>query len=142
MKESEEVKTRILSHLQAEDFIGRTREIAEVLRHANGATASSGMLILSAPTSGLSELLRQIYDQLFEEQGEIIPLYFSFSKNDRTPEQTARHFLQTFLSQIIAFRRGDPKILDSAPDICEISELALGVLRVFVVHRFASLSDE
>ena len=125
MKESEEVKTRILSHLQAEDFIGRTREIAEVLRHANGATASSGMLILSAPTSGLSELLRQIYDQLFEEQGEIIPLYFSFSKNDRTPEQTARHFLQTILSQIIAFRRGDPKILDSAPDICEISELAL-----------------
>lgn len=125
MQENEAVKTKILSRLESEDFIGRTSEIDEILRHAKGQNQAKGLLLLSAPNTGLSELLRQTYDQLFYEQGEIIPVYFSFTENDQTPEQFAKHFLQTVLLQVVAFRRNDPKILDAAPEICEISELAL-----------------
>ncbi len=123
MQSVEIKREKILSSLAIEDFIGRTRELDEVLRHAKDESSAQGMLILSAPGNGLSELLRQIYDQLFYEQGEVIPIYFAFSKNDQTAEQVARRFLQTFLLQVVAFRRSDTKILDSAPDICELSEL-------------------
>ena len=118
-------RTKILSHLEAEDFIGRTGELDEVLRHAKAENNSKGMLILSAPLNGLSELLRQTYDQLFYEQDEVIPVYFSFSKNDKTAEQVSRRFLQTFLLQVVAFRRNAANLLKSAPDICEISEIAV-----------------
>jgi serine/threonine-protein kinase RsbW len=125
MQQIEIVKAKILSQLDPRDFIGRTSEMDDLLRHAKGDGFAKGMLVLSAPANGLSELLCQTYDQLFYEQAGIIPIYFSFSKNDQTAEQTARHFLQTFLLQVVAFRRRNPQLLDSGPDICELSELAV-----------------
>ena len=125
MQGKEVNRAKVLSHLAAEDFIGRTREMDEVLRYAKGQTDSKGMLVLSAPACGLSEFLRQTYDQLFYEQGDIIPIYFSFSKNDKTAEQVGKRFLQAFLLQVVAFRRGAAHLLDSAPDICEIAEVAV-----------------
>ena len=118
-------RTKILSLLPAEDFIGRTTETDEILRHAKKTEQNFGLLLLSKPANGVSELLWQVYDQLFYEQGEIIPFYFSFSKNDQTAEQVARRFLQTFLLQTVAFRRGDAKLLNASPEICELAELAV-----------------
>jgi len=140
MASSEVKREKILSSLAAADFIGRTEQLDEVLRHAKGDSKINGMLILSAPGNGLSELLRQVYDQLFYEQGEIIPIYFAFSKNDKTSEQFARRFLQTFLLQTIAFRRCEAKILASAPDICELSELA-GPTDAIWVERLVSACE-
>lgn len=125
MQSNELKREKILSSLKVEDFIGRSSEMDTILRHAKAESGNLGMMILSAPTSGLSELLRQIYDQLFYEQGEVIPVYFSFSKCDQNAEQTARRFVQTLLLQVVAFRRADVGLLDSAPDVCEISELAM-----------------
>lgn len=118
-------RTNILSCLAPEDFTGRSSETDEVLRHAKKTAPNYGLLLLSKPAGGLSELLRQVYDQLFYEQGDIIPFYFAFSKNDKTAEQAARRFLQTFLLQTVAFRRADAKLLDAAPEICELAELSV-----------------
>lgn len=125
MQSHELKREKILSSLKAEDFIGRSSELDEILRHAKNESKSLGMLILSTPNNGLSELLRQTYDQLFYEQGNTIPVYFSFAKNDETAEETARRFLQTMLLQVVAFRRANVGLLDSSPDVCELSELAL-----------------
>ncbi len=111
--------------MATEDFLGRTSEMEEIFRHAHSENENQAMLILAAPACGLSELLRQVYDRLFYEQGDIIPIYFAFSKNENSAEQIATRFLQTLLSQAVAFRRGDKGLIDSAPDICEISELAV-----------------
>lgn len=121
----ETTKTKILSQLEAKDFIGRCDQLEELLNHAKKEGKPKGLLILSAPFMGLTELYCQTYDRLFQEQGEIIPVYFSFSNNDQTAEQIARRFLQTFLLQVVAFRRNAADLLNSAPDICEISELAV-----------------
>lgn len=118
-------REKILANLPIEDFIGRSRELNTLLRHAKGENNANGLLVLSAPSLGVSELLRQTYDQLFYEQGEIIPFYFSLRKSDKTARQSATRFLQNFLQQIIAFRRQDSKILDASCDICELAELAL-----------------
>ena len=124
--QKEEVQiTKILSQLTAEEFIGRKDELDLLLHHAAEKNDSKAMLLLSAPAIGLTELLRQTYDRLFLEQDEIIPVYFSFSRNDISAEQAAKRFLQSFLLQVVAFRRKDKKLLDASPDICEISELSM-----------------
>lgn len=125
MQSQELKREKILSSLKIEDFIGRSGEMDEILRHAKRESKSLGMLVLSEPGNGLSELLRQTYDQLFYEQGETIPVYFSFLKNNETAEETARRFLQNFLLQVVAFRRSDVGLLNSSPDVCELSELAV-----------------
>jgi serine/threonine-protein kinase RsbW len=118
-------REKILANVQVEDFIGRSREADALLRHAKGENSANGMLVSSAPTIGVSELLRQIYDQLFDEQGEVIPFYFALKKSDKTAKQSATRFLQSFLQQTVAFRRQDSKILNASGDVCELAELAL-----------------
>ena len=118
-------REKILATLSIGDFIGRSRETDALLRRAKGENITNGLLVLSAPCVGVSELLRQTYDQLFYEQGEIIPFYFALRKSDKTARQSAVRFLQSFLQQTVAFRRQDSKILDAACDVCELSELAL-----------------
>ncbi len=121
---SELQRIKILSTVYAEDFIGRTDETDKILRHARSENTSRGFLLLSAPALGSSELLKQIYDRLFGEQSEIIPFYFAFKKSDKTALQTAVRFLQNFLQQTIAFRRQNAKILDAAPEVCELAQIA------------------
>jgi serine/threonine-protein kinase RsbW len=118
-------REKILSNLAAEDFIGRSLELEALRRHAGGDGKTNGLLVSSAPSLGVSELLRQTYDRLFCEQGELIPVYFALRKSDKTARHAATRFLQNFLQQTVAFRRQDKKILDSACDVCELAEIAL-----------------
>ena len=116
---------KILSTVERADFIGRKCELDALVHHALSTNQPHGLLLLSAPASGVSELLKQTYDQLFRQKSAIIPFYFALKKSDRTAKQAAVRFLQDFLRQTVAFRRQDASILDAAPDICELSELAL-----------------
>lgn len=116
-------RRKIFSALDAGDLIGRTGEFDALLRQAR-EHPSPGRLLLAAPSRGASELLRQVYDQLFFEEGEVIPVYFALRKSDGSALGAAVRFLQSFLAQAVAFRRRDPKILDSHPEICELAEIA------------------
>lgn len=115
----------MLATVAREDFVARGYELDSILSHAHESQPTGGMLLFSAPAEGASELLKQAYDQLFSEQGEVIPIYFAFNRSDQSIEKAATRFLQTFLSQVVAFRRCNQSLLDSAPEICEITELAL-----------------
>ncbi len=116
---------KILSAVSAENFIGRTHELDALLRHAKGESLSEGLFVLSAPQLGASELLKQLYDQLFFEQGEIIPIYFAPKKSDKTSAQCAVRFLQEFIKQTVAFRRQNTNILNFGGDVCELAQLAI-----------------
>jgi len=118
-------RENILSNLASEDFIGRSLELDALLRHAKGEGKTKALLVSSAPCLGVSELLRQTYDQLFDEQNEIIPFYFALKKSDKTARKSAMRFLQGFLGQVVAFRRRNSKILDASCDVCELAEIAL-----------------
>jgi serine/threonine-protein kinase RsbW len=118
-------REKILSNLAPGELIGRTGEFDTLLRHAKGEGHGAGFLVSSAPSLGVSELLRQLYDQLFYEQDEIVPVYFALRRSDKTARTAATRFLQTFLQQTVAFRRADSKILDASCDVCELAELAL-----------------
>lgn len=116
---------KILSASNNGDFIGRELQVDRLLRHARGESGSHGLVLLSAPSAGSSELLRQVYDRLFVESADVIPFYFEIKATDGTPRNMALRFVREFLLQTVAFRRRDTKILDSSPEIDEIAELAL-----------------
>jgi serine/threonine-protein kinase RsbW len=132
----------ILSKISADEFVGRTHELDEILRHAKLENDNRGLLVLSTLGDGTTELLCQIYDQLFYENGKVIPIYFSLNSNHKTAEQVARNFLQTFLTQVVAFRRNDANLLLSAPDICEVAEKSLPSDGIWIDRLMTSCDTE
>ncbi|MCA1815632.1 MAG: hypothetical protein LC746_04365, partial [Acidobacteria bacterium] len=60
---------RVLGRVAPDLYVGRDDALAEVVSLAPHAAASRGLLVLAAPASGASELLRQSYDRLFDQRG-------------------------------------------------------------------------
>lgn len=114
---------RLLSALPAGEFFGRRREFDELMLHA---WSRNGLRLLSPPWGGASELLRQVADTLFFDSSEIVPFYFAFKASDLSAINAATRFLQEFLVQMVAYRRRDPAIYVSSPEVCELSDLTTG----------------
>lgn len=117
-------KGRMLARTEPADFVGRGVEIDRLLDHANGGSTSNGLALLAAPSVGTSELLRQVYDQLFVKEQDLIPFYFEIKASDETAQNAAHRFLSEFAAQTVAFRRRDANILNMSPSVDEIAQLA------------------
>src|SRR5215211_1916419 len=105
---------RILGRVTPDDFVGRAGELDRIMAHAEPANAGRGLLLLMEPSVGVSELLRQAYDQLFNRRLEVIPIYFAITRNETTAVSAAIEFLNTFVQQYIAYRRDEP-VISHAP---------------------------
>lgn len=115
---------RILSRVSPEEFLGRGDALAEITGLAPHANASGGLLVLAAPGAGASELLRQAYDKLFRQHGTASPIYFQWSRKDRTVALAARRFLHCFLAQLVAHRRDDATFVNAPPPVRDLIDLA------------------
>ena len=113
----------ILGHVAPEEVVGRERALEQVLRLSQAGAPERGLLLLAAPSSGASELLRQAYDELFRRQGEAVPVYFALTRADKTAVGAARHFLQTFLLQLAAYRRRDASLADASVPLSDLLEM-------------------
>ena len=118
---------RILGRVKRTEFVGRTAELERIVSLASQANAgreADGLLVLLAPLAGVSELLRQAYDELFNAQGDSVPLYFSLPASDTTAVSAAIEFLNAFLAQYIAFRRNDPSLVQGSFTMNDLVQLA------------------
>lgn len=115
---------RVLGRVAPPDFVGRTEELAAVMAHAAPENAGRGLLLLMEPSAGVSELLRQAYDRIFNQRTEVIPIYFAFTRNETTAVSAAIEFLNTFLQQYIAFRRNEPFVSNATLTLHDLLELA------------------
>lgn len=115
---------RVLGRVAPADFVGRTEELDRIMAHAEPANAGRGLLLLMEPSAGVSELLRQAYDRIFNERTEVIPIYFAFTRNETTAVSAAIEFLNTFLQQYIAYRRNEPSVSHSTLTLHDLLELA------------------
>lgn len=106
----EPAEARILGRVAPEEFVGRAVELADILRHAERSAKGRALLLLLAPSAGVSELLRQSYDALFRRQAQVLPVYFALTRQEKTASGIARHFLHSFLQQYLAFRRNEPSL--------------------------------
>ncbi|MDQ3818813.1 MAG: hypothetical protein M3362_14210, partial [Acidobacteriota bacterium] len=113
----------ILGRVAPDEFVGRRDALAEVMRLASPDARERGLLLLAAPSVGVSELLRQAYDELFCERADAVPIYFALTPSDRTGVVTADHFLQTFLQQFVAFRRQDEALSSASLSTADLMEL-------------------
>lgn len=122
-------RRRILGRVAQQEFFGREDALDEIVAHADRLTAPHGLLLLSAPSVGTSELLRQTYDELFQRYEGVIPIYFQLTRDDTSSRSAARHFLQTFLTQLISYRRRKPNLSDASLTLRELlAESAVGDL--------------
>jgi serine/threonine-protein kinase RsbW len=129
MSPSPEQVRRILGRVKRAEFVGRTAELERLLSHASHAAHAApardaaGLLVLLSPLAGVSELLRQVYDQLFNAQGDVVPIYFSLPASETTAVSAAIEFLNAFLAQYIAFRRNEPAIAQASFTMNDLVQL-------------------
>lgn len=112
---------RILSRVEPDDIVGRS---ACFERLSEIAKSGGRLVLLSAPSAGLSEILRSTFDRLFNERGAVMPFYFEIRRSDRTAKAVALRFMSEFMLHAVAFRRQDTRILDRSPQIDKITDLA------------------
>ncbi len=115
---------RVLGRVVQQDFVGRAGELERIMDQAQPARVGRGLLLLMEPSAGVSELLRQAYDQIFNRRSDIIPIYFAISRNETTAVSAAIEFLNTFVQQYIAYRRDEPFVSDAPLTLQELLELA------------------
>ncbi len=113
----------IMAGMTADSFIGREAEMARLTALARSRGASP-LVVLSAPGSGASELMRQVYDRMFADGSGPIPFYFEVRRSDGDARRAALRFAREFLTQAVAFRLGDRSIITASPGLAELAELA------------------
>jgi serine/threonine-protein kinase RsbW len=123
-RSSNENFRRVLGRVTQEDFVGRAGELERIMAHAEPANAGRGLLLLMEPSAGVSELLRQAYDQIFNRRSEVIPIYFAITRNESTAVSAAIEFLNTFVQQYIAYRRDEPGVSHAPLTLQDLLELA------------------
>jgi anti-sigma regulatory factor (Ser/Thr protein kinase) len=121
--ETPDEKRRVISRVSRTQFVGRAGELQRIVAHPRRRGAA-GLLLLLAPTAGVSELLRQAYDEIFNQRGAVIPFYFALPREEETAVSTAIEFLNAFVSQYLAFRRNDPLLCQAASTLNELLALA------------------
>ena len=115
---------RVLGRVTPPDFVGRVSELERIMAHATPANAGRGLLLLMEPSAGVSELLRQAYDRIFNQHSDVIPIYFAFTRNETTSVSASIEFLNTFLQQYIAYRRDEPFVSHATLTLQDLLELA------------------
>ena len=124
MSSANENFRRVLGRVVHQDFVGRTIELDRIMAHAQPANTGRGLLLLMEPSAGVSELLRQTYDQIFNLRSEVIPIYFAITRHETTAVSAAIEFLNTFLQQYIAHRRDEPVVSHAPLTLHDLLDLA------------------
>src|SRR5687767_4523205 len=98
MKQNRHEEARqILGRVKRDEFIGRAAELQRLVSHgttpgrrddAGRPNGGRGLLVLLAPLAGVSELLRQAYDDLFNKR-DAVPIYFALPETETTAVSAA-----------------------------------------------------
>ena len=103
---------------------GRTDDIEKIYLHAVSSPEPYLLSVAGAPGAGTSEVLRAVFDRLFQEQRFVVPFYFNLRTQDGDARSAAARYLYEFLLQTIAFRRRDAGMIAASADICDLKDLA------------------
>jgi len=114
---------RVLGRVPRHDFVGRTTELERIVGHASNDKVGRGLLLLMEPSAGVSELMRQAYDEVFNRRSDVVPIYYAFTRNETTSVSASIEFLNAFLQQYIAFRRDEPALCQAALTLQDLLEL-------------------
>jgi anti-sigma regulatory factor (Ser/Thr protein kinase) len=105
-----------LTGVPARDFLNRREELAYLRRLAglrkDGLAAN--VLLLGGHGGGKTELLKQLYREVFWEGQEVVPFYYSFRTAALRSSTFAKDYLMRFIKQYAAFVKKEPFLVDDA----------------------------
>jgi len=94
---------------------------------------SKSRVILARRKSGKTAFVQRIFNQLWTENGPVIPFYFSFEETKIWYPELAIQYYCAFASQYIAFWERDEKLVRTPLSLEKIKEYALAnAMTVFV----------
>lgn len=65
---------------------------------------------------GKTEVLKRLYNNLFWEQDEVVPIYITYDDLNRQADQFAEEYFFSFLLQYVAFKKKNPTLMASGVD--------------------------
>ncbi|HSF24094.1 MAG TPA: ATP-binding protein [Blastocatellia bacterium] len=108
---------RILGRLRTDEFVGRESEIERIRAFGTSVVRRPQLAMLRGQTRvGKTELLRQSFDRIFNQSGEVAPTYYALKPDCLSAQAFAQDFAGTFLAQLLAFRQSDPSLLRLASE--------------------------
>jgi serine/threonine-protein kinase RsbW len=126
---SDILSPQILGRVRKSEFVGRDADVRRVCALANTCSIT---LLLGDPRAGKSELLRQSFDRLFNNRSQVVPFFYVPRSLSADLETFARDYFSQTLSQFLAFRRGDPKLIYENTPLASVARVSTPDDRVWV----------
>ncbi|MFQ6110253.1 MAG: ATP-binding protein, partial [Candidatus Aminicenantales bacterium] len=77
---------------------------------------TSSMVLLGRRRIGKTSVLLRVYNWLFSEQEEVVPIYINLEKCGKTIADFGERYFLTFLMQYLAFKRKDCGLFEEKPE--------------------------
>jgi hypothetical protein len=119
-------KHRSVFDVLSDDIFTDREELIAVLKEiALGAKVQRYIspVLIGHRRVGKTEVLKRLYNELFWEQDEVVPIYITFEELSRESRRFATKYFGTFLSQYVGFKEKDVELARSA-EFDEIIERA------------------
>jgi len=117
---------RILCPLPEELFVDREEHLSNLkwIAEQAGRSIDHNLCIFGRWRAGKTLLLLKLYDELFAEQGTVIPIFYSFPREEHSVTKFADDFVEKFAQQYLAFRLNQPGLLRRRRELKEWADLA------------------
>ncbi len=86
---------------------------------------SKSKVILARRKSGKTAFVQRIFNQLWSENGRVIPFYFDFGENKIWYPDLAINYYRTFASHYISFLERDEQLVNNLLSLSQIREYGL-----------------
>ena len=108
-----EEKESIFAVISDEIFTDREELLAYLKKIALGAKVEKyiSQVLIGHRRVGKTEVLKRLYNQLFWEQDEVVPIYITFEELSKESKAFADKYLLNFLSQYVGFKEKDGEIV-------------------------------
>jgi len=130
------------------NFLGRNNEIAGLQGIAAEALCgdASSVLVYGKRGVGKTELLKQLYNALFNQQKDAVPFFYTIKTPFASLEEFSRDYLSSFVLQSLAFLNEDISLahtgIYSFDDLIYIAHKSEAKWAVEIIDKYLQLKEE
>ncbi|MEM7535115.1 MAG: hypothetical protein AAF639_23265, partial [Chloroflexota bacterium] len=108
-------------------LVGRLDEFTKFNRWLNGIPGrlSKSRVILARRKSGKTSFVQRIFNQLWTQNGVVVPFYFDIADKNISLHKLALTYYRSFASQYISFLERDPRLIQEPLSLIKIHEYAV-----------------
>ena len=117
----------IFQSVPADEFTDREEIIGTLVERATNTPRDMTLSasIVGQRRLGKTAVMEQVYNRLFWEQTQVVPIYFNFESKPTTSTEFAWAYFTNFLKQYVAFRLKDDNLARLDDSDVEVSNLVV-----------------